>query len=296
MNADGSDLQCLTPGEGQYHDPVFSPDGAQIAYVACHPFYEEIHNIHVMNQDGTEPQALTTTNMDSYPDFSRDGKYIAFVSGRDRSLEIYRMRADGNDQQRLTFVEDRPEQRVGPAPTNRSPVHAPDGESIVFVCLPLGPSQHPEHGNRYVLQPGQIHRIHCNGTGRQALVTLEGGCHDPQFSPDGTWLAFRSQSHVCLTRPDGSGLVRLRDSYGMCESFHPEGNRIVFASCRDRRFEQARRNWDLYCIDIQGGELQRLSDNEAFDNFPVFSPDGTRILFCSDRDGYTELYTMPYGE
>ena len=103
-------------------------------------------------------------------------------------------------------------------------------------------------------------------------------------------------SRICLTRPDGSGLVRLRDSHGVWESFHPEGNQIVFASWRARRIERARTHCDLYCINIHDGALQRLSDNEAVDSCPVFSPDGTWILFCSDREGYNELYTMPYGE
>ena len=302
MNADGSDLKRLTTGEGRYGDPVFSPDGTQIAYVASHPVYEEIRDIHVMNADGTAPRALTTTHRESSPVFSPDGQHIAYVSGRDRVLEIYRMRADGMDQRRLTFVEDRPEMRVGSQPKNLSPVYSPDGTSILFVCMPLAPSRHPEHEGRYIRQPGQLHRMCSDGTDRNLLIALENGCYDPQFSPDGTRLAFRnwrdpddSPSSICLARSDGSDLMRLRESHGAWESFHPDGNRLVFASCRDRKSEKAHRNWEIYCIDTQNSELHRLSDNEAFDNCPVFSPDGTQIVFCSDRDDYEELYTMPYG-
>jgi len=49
------------------------------------------------------------------------------------------------------------------------------------------------------------------------------------------------------------------------------------------------------CPDLPGGctpNLYRLTDNRAFDGFPVWSPDGTQLLFSSDRSGNFELYTV----
>jgi TolB protein len=124
MNLDGSDLQCLTTGEEGYESPVFSPDGAQIAYVAYRlvPGEEPVQNIYVMNADGTDQRALTATDRDRCAVFSPNGQHIAFVSGRDGVMEIYRMRADGTEQRRLTFVENRPEQQACPSPRNSAPV------------------------------------------------------------------------------------------------------------------------------------------------------------------------------
>ena len=36
----------------------------------------------------------------------------------------------------------------------------------------------------------------------------------------------------------------------------------------------------------------RLTNNGAVDSYPAFSPDGSKILFTSDRDGNSEIYSM----
>jgi TolB protein len=43
MNADESELQCLTTDEGQYGDPVFSPDGKQIVFCSNGEGVNEIY-------------------------------------------------------------------------------------------------------------------------------------------------------------------------------------------------------------------------------------------------------------
>ena len=301
MNADGSELQCLTTGEGQYSDPVFSLDGTQIAFVASHPIYDEIHDIHIMNADGTNQRALTATHREYTPVFNPDGQQIAFVSGRDRTLEVYRMRADGSEPQRLTFGEDCP--GIRPVPQNRSPVYCPDGGEIIFVSRPIRPGQRPEYVGRYVPLPNRIHSMRPDGTGQKSLLVMADGCDEPMFSPDGRWLAVRSgpvasrgPSSLCVIHADGTGLRRLPHTHGAWASFHPDGSRIVFASCEHRNLELPRCDWDLYCIKIDDGTLQRLTVNDARDTCPIFSPDGKQIVFCSDREGFNEIYTMPYDD
>jgi TolB protein len=60
---------------------------------------------------------------------------------------------------------------------------------------------------------------------------------------------------------------------------------IVFASRRDG-------NWDLYSVDPDGSDLQRLTDDPADDRYPKWSPDGESILFTSTRDSNNELYLL----
>ena len=45
-------------------------------------------------------------------------------------------------------------------------------------------------------------------------------------------------------------------------------------------------------MDIDGENPRRLTNNDARDERPFLSPDGTRILFMSNRDGNYEIYTM----
>lgn len=60
---------------------------------------------------------------------------------------------------------------------------------------------------------------------------------------------------------------------------------FVFASDRDGDFE-------IYLYDIGARDLPRLTEHDAFDGQPAWSPDGTKIAFVSDRDGNQEIYTM----
>ncbi|HEX8891643.1 MAG TPA: Calx-beta domain-containing protein [Pyrinomonadaceae bacterium] len=61
--------------------------------------------------------------------------------------------------------------------------------------------------------------------------------------------------------------------------------KIAFASDRDG-------NLEIYTMDTDGGGLARLTENNAEDFSPAWSPDGTHIAFVSNRDGNPEIYVM----
>jgi Tol biopolymer transport system component len=64
------------------------------------------------------------------------------------------------------------------------------------------------------------------------------------------------------------------------------GSKIVFGSSR------LSGNHDIYVMNVDGSNETRLTTNAAYDDQPKWSPDGTRILFMSDRDGNFEIYLM----
>ena len=63
--------------------------------------------------------------------------------------------------------------------------------------------------------------------------------------------------------------------------FHPSGKKIIFSS----NFESPRGfPFDLYMIDIDGKNLERITYGKSFNAFPVFSNDGKKLIFSSNRN------------
>src|SRR4051794_21571521 len=51
-------------------------------------------------------------------------------------------------------------------------------------------------------------------------------------------------------------------------------------------------NWEIYLVHAGTGETKRLTDHKANDTDPVWSPDGKRIAFISDREDGPNVWTM----
>jgi Tol biopolymer transport system component len=45
-------------------------------------------------------------------------------------------------------------------------------------------------------------------------------------------------------------------------------------------------------MDAGGGNLMRVTNNSAYNSAPSWSPDGTKLVFPTDRDGNWEIYVM----
>ena len=81
---------------------------------------------------------------------------------------------------------------------------------------------------------------------------------------------------ICLTSVD----MLLR------EGFAAQNSQIVFSTTRHPRTE-------IYVMDADGGNQERLTDNRAYDKYPTWSPDRENIAFVSDRDGWgPQIYVM----
>ncbi len=109
--------------------PVWSPDGARIAFTSDRSGNEEIW---VVGADGAGPTALTDDgSADWVPAFAPDGSRIAFVSDRSGEPEVWSMAADGSDPRNLT---NHPQHFDG----QWSVAWSPDGSRIVYATGSFG--------------------------------------------------------------------------------------------------------------------------------------------------------------
>ena len=75
-------------------------------------------------------------------------------------------------------------------------------------------------------------------------------------------------------------------------SWSPDGSRLCFSVIVMKSGVFDRKFWEIGSIDIQNLKVLRVTDNRFDDDWPVYSPDGKRIAFQSDRDGSPQIYLM----
>jgi TolB protein len=105
-------------------------------------------------------------------------------------------------------------------------------------------------------------------------------------------------SEIYVIRPNGSGLKQLTSNAGDDgdPSWSPDGRQIVFASTRDGvlfpgdDFPVG----ELYVMRADGSNQTRLTNDEADDYYPEWSPDGQRIVFNSNRHDVNQRYLNIY--
>jgi hypothetical protein len=91
----GDGLTQLTSSGANALDPAFSPSGARIAFVRFG------YGVYTMNPDGKALKRLTTNGRDSYPAWSPDGKWIAFVRPFKTKWRVWIIPSKGGKQRLL---------------------------------------------------------------------------------------------------------------------------------------------------------------------------------------------------
>lgn len=227
------------------------------------------------------PQRLTNI-ISAYPSPSPDGMRVAFQSNRTGRWEIYVMNVDGSD---LTRITDR-------AGDNVTPAWSPDGEHIAFAASP------DENSEIYVMNS--------DGSGLRRLTDHPGDDSHPHWSADGSRIIFNSarttpdleagwlsQWHeVFSMQPDGTDVRQHTHHRAVSTfpSFSPDGTRIVYRKITNTPgfawdLSSMNVNSEIFVADADGSNEVNLSSSAAFDGWPMWSPDGGRIVFASNRAG-----------
>ncbi len=150
---------------------------------------------------------------------------------------------------------------------------------------------------------------------RNTIQLTDGGENaEAYFSSDGSQLIFQSKRppHQCdqiyAMNIDGTSLRQISSGLGRttCSYFlYPDDSRIIYSSthlaaadCPPTPDSSQGYVWpiyssyDIYTISADGGEPTALASSPGYDAEATLSPDGSRIVFTSTRDGDLDIYSM----
>ena len=249
---------------------------------------------------GTDEVLYASTHHDAFAEAKQEEELKFRVSGEERryswdydaAMDIFSANRDGSNLKRLTnaFGYD------------AEASYSPDGNRIVFCSLrdAYPRSQlSPKDLKQLEVDPsyfGEIYIMNADGSDQIRLTDAPGYDGGPFFTPDGQHIVWRhstpdgSEADIYTMRIDGSNRRRLTDfdSMSWAPYFHPSGAYVIFASSK-----LGFSNFELYLVDGRGRhEPVRVTATDGFDGLPVFSPDGNRLCWTSNRNSQevSQLY------
>ncbi|MGA1873681.1 MAG: hypothetical protein ACMUHY_08400 [Thermoplasmatota archaeon] len=277
----GSDTSCYVP--------VWSGDDSSICYWNYEyretRWGEEGPNLYLMDSDGSDKMKITDHYTIRTHAFCDDDDRILFFSCHDNMngwFHLYSIDPDGSN-----------EKMIGDHGTGHFLSVSPEGTRVVYEQRP------------YYNRPGSMYVMNTDGTNdiRIYTSTMEGTTNQHlmmTWSPDGRRVLFAdgkgAEREIITVMANGSDLKALtgnevEESIVSAEGeqvWNPHTGRIVYSS-------MASGSWDIWTMKPDGTDKVQITDSPHDEINGLWSPDGKRIAFLSDKDGQRGLYYVTLG-
>ncbi|MFH1961610.1 MAG: carboxypeptidase regulatory-like domain-containing protein, partial [bacterium] len=279
MDSNGGNQQRLTSSAGEEYHPSFSPGGETIAFASNVSGDYEIYCINTSN--GRQERLTTSPGRDCDPCFAPDSCALTFYSNRDASpltgdsYEIYTMDNAGSNVQRLTTnidTEFYPSWGVGFVPTG----------AICGTITNSHDGNAPVDGSLVEVIQGiiVIGSATTNTAGTYTISDLPAGLFIVRVSHPG-YIPSSFQGQAAVVQ----GFICLNINISLKPTTLSQ-TKIAFTSFVTND------NAEIYIVNRDGSHPARLTYSHGYDGDSSPSPDGRRLVFCSNRDGNPEIYIM----
>ena len=180
------------------------------------------------------------------------------------------------------------------------PKFSPDGKMIAFTA------QYDGNTEVYVIPAigGEPKRLTFTATlGRDDIGDRMGPNNIVMdWTPDGKKILYRTRSYtfndftgqLMMVPVEGGLSERVPLKNGGFANFSPDGKELaynyIFREFRSwKRYEGGMAD-DIRIFNFQTKESKKITDNVNQDVFPMWSPDGSKVFYASDRDSYMNIY------
>ena len=300
-------------------EPQLSPDGHQLVFVLAEADWKEnkrVRHIWRVNADGTRLLQLTNGRQgESSPRWSPDGKQIAFIAkrGSEKGNQIYLIRNDGGEAQRLTRHEgaggrEDPEEEKSLS----NPSWSPDGAFVYFLAA--DPETEKEKDREQAkddvyafdenFKQRHLWRISVAETTEERITEGDFSVLRYRLSRDGTKIAFHraptplyddfDEGEVWVMDSDGKGAMRLTTN-AVAERGgepSPDNQWVLFVSDSNEKFETYY-NDNVFVVPARGGQARMLLADMPYEvQQASWSGDGESIFFTANTGVRSELFRV----